>query len=211
MIIRIFDILFSLLGLVILLPVIVIVSILIKLDSKGPVLFKQIRIGKDGKEFHLYKFRTMYNNSNNNRLLTVGNRDSRITRVGYYLRKFKIDEIPQLINVLLGEMSIVGPRPEVKKYVDLYTPSQKIILTVKPGITDWASIFYSNENEILEKAENPEQLYVQHVMPHKIGLNMHYIQNQSLKEYFQIIFLTLLKIGGKNIDINKYISKPIDK
>lgn len=203
--IRIFDILFSLLGLIILMPILIIIALLIKIDSKGPIIFKQARIGKNGAEFKLYKFRTMHVNSNNKQLLTVGNRDPRVTRLGYYLRKFKIDEIPQLINVLLGQMSIVGPRPEVKKYVDLYTPSQKVILSVKPGITDWASIFYSSENEILAKAENPEQLYIQEVMPHKINLNMHFIYNHTLKEYFRIIYLTILKISGKNIDINKYI------
>ena len=127
-------------------------------------------------------------------LITIGGNDARITRVGLLLRKFKIDELPQLFNVLIGDMSLVGPRPEVRKYVDLYTSEQQKVLSVRPGITDYASIEYVDENTILGSAEDPEKAYIEKIMPDKIRLNMRYIQNQSLREYFHIIFLTLMQI-----------------
>ena len=145
MIKRIFDIVFSISGLILLSPVLIVIAILIRFDSKGPVLYKQTRVGRNNKDFKLLKFRTMNPDSDSKGLLTVGGRDPRITKTGYYLRKFKLDEFPQLINVLYGEMSFVGPRPEVRKYVDLYTEDQKKVLDVSPGITDVASIKYKNE------------------------------------------------------------------
>ena len=191
---RFFDILFSFLGLVILSPLCVIIWLIIVLTSKGSGFYKQIRVGKNGADFSLYKFRSMRKDADKGSLITVGGRDPRITKIGYFIRKFKIDELPQLFNVLKGDMSLVGPRPEVRKYVDLYTDEQKKVLSVRPGITDYASIEYVDENEILGKAENPDEVYVNQIMPDKIKLNMKYIENQSVKEYFKIIFLTVFKI-----------------
>lgn len=197
MIIRLLDIVFSAIGLIISLPLFIIVYLVIICESNGGGVYKQERIGKYHKPFYLYKFRTMFVDSDKGDLITIGNKDSRITKAGAFLRKYKIDELPQLFNVLKGDMSIVGPRPEVKKYVDLYTDEQQKVLTIRPGITDYASIKYSNENEILGKAEDPHQLYIEVIMPDKIMLNMKYIDNYSVTEYFKIIFLTMFKIVDK--------------
>ena len=208
--IRFFDILFSAIGLILLSPLFLIFWLLIKLGSKGPGFFIQERIGKDGKPFGLYKFRSMRTDSENEGLITIGTHDHRITRIGHFIRKYKFDELPQLLNVLKGDMSLVGPRPEVKKYVDLYTDEQRKVLDVKPGITDYASIEYVNENELLGNAEDPDRVYIEQVMPNKLKLNMKYIQNKSLKEYFKIIFLTLksiASIGSFNKLINWYFNK----
>jgi lipopolysaccharide/colanic/teichoic acid biosynthesis glycosyltransferase len=191
-IIKAFDFVFSLLGLIILSPVILLIAITIKLTSKGPVFFKQIRVGKNGKDFEVFKFRTMQPNADQKGLLTVSGKDSRVTEVGFYLRKFKFDELPQLFNVLKGEMSIVGPRPEVKKYVDLYTPEQRRALLVLPGITDYASITYRNENDLLALAPDPEEFYMREILPKKIELNFRYINNRNIKEYFVIIGKTIV-------------------
>jgi len=191
MIKRIFDIVFSISGLILLSPVLIVIAILIRFDSKGPVLYKQTRVGRNNKDFKLLKFRTMNSDSDSKGLLTVGGRDPRITKTGYYLRKFKLDEFPQLINVLYGEMSFVGPRPEVRKYVDLYTEDQKKVLDVSPGITDVASIKYKNENDLLEKAEDPEKYYIEKIMPDKIKLNLEYINERSFFKDFKVILRTL--------------------
>ncbi len=191
---RIFDICFSLIGLILLLPFFLFISILIIIDSKGGVFYKQVRVGKDEIDFKLFKFRSMRTDSDKKGLLTVGGRDSRITRMGYYIRKYKIDELPQLINVFLGDMSLVGPRPEVRRYTDLYNDEQKKVLSVKPGITDYASIEYSNENELLGKADNPERVYIDEIMPAKLKLNLRYIQEQGLLTDVKIIIKTILKI-----------------
>ncbi len=191
---RFFDIVFSFIGLILLSPLFVIVWLIIILTSRGGGFYKQIRVGKKGIDFSLYKFRSMRKDADKGSLITVGGRDPRITKIGYFIRKFKIDELPQLFNVLKGDMSLVGPRPEVRKYVDLYTDEQKKVLSVRPGITDYASIEYVDENEILGKAENPDEVYVTQIIPNKIKLNMKYIENQSVKEYFKIIFLTVFKI-----------------
>ena len=188
--IRLFDIFFSTLGLIILFPFFVVFYLLIRIESKGGAFYIQERIGKNGKPFGLYKFRTMRVGSDTEGLLTVGERDSRITRIGYILRKTKIDELPQLLNVLKGDMSLVGPRPEVRKYTDLYTEEQRKVLSVRPGITDYASIEYVNENELLSKADDPERMYIEEVMPDKIKLNMKYLKHYTVGEYFRIIFLT---------------------
>jgi lipopolysaccharide/colanic/teichoic acid biosynthesis glycosyltransferase len=188
--IRLFDIFFSALGLIILFPFFVVFYLLIRIESKGGAFYIQERIGKNGKPFGLYKFRTMRVGSDTEGLLTVGERDSRITRIGYILRKTKIDELPQLLNVLKGDMSLVGPRPEVRKYTDLYTEEQRKVLSVRPGITDYASIEYVNENELLSKADDPERMYIEEVMPDKIKLNMKYLKHYTVGEYFRIIFLT---------------------
>lgn len=192
---RIFDIVMSLMGIVFLLPLMIVVGIIIKITSKGPILFKQVRVTKNGKEFKIYKFRTMRENSEGNKQITVGN-DSRITGIGKILRKTKLDEIPQLFNVLFGQMSLVGPRPEVPKYVALYTEEQREILNVRAGITDYASIYFSNESELLGKAEDPEKFYVEKIMPHKIKLNKKYIKEIGIFTDIKIIILTILKIAG---------------
>lgn len=192
---RLFDIVASFCGIVILFPLVVIVSILIKLTSKGPVLFKQVRVTKNGRLFKIYKFRTMRENSEGNKQITVGN-DSRITGVGHILRKTKLDELPQLFNVLKGEMSLVGPRPEVPKYVELYTEEQREILKVSAGITDYASIYFSNESELLGEAENPEEFYIKKIMPYKIELNKKYIKEIGIVTDIKLIILTILKILG---------------
>ncbi|MDU5238371.1 MAG: sugar transferase [Haemophilus parainfluenzae] len=192
--IRFFDFILSLVGLVVLAPIFIVLAIWIKIDSKGPVFYKQVRVGQNGIDFGLFKFRSMVVDADKKGLITVGGRDPRITRSGYFIRKYKLDELPQLINVLLGDMSLVGPRPEVRKYVELYTDEQQKVLSVKPGITDYASIEYMDENEILGKSNDPEKTYIEEIMPEKIKYNMKYIQNKNVSEYFKIIFLTLLKI-----------------
>ena len=188
--IRLFDIFFSALGLIILFPFFIVFYLLIRIESKGGAFSIQERIGKNGKPFGLYKFRSMRVGSDAEGLLTVGERDNRITRIGYVLRKTKIDELPQLLNVLKGDMSLVGPRPEVRKYTDMYTEEQRKVLCVRPGITDYASIEYVNENELLSKADDPERMYIEKVMPDKIKLNMKYLEHYTVGEYFKIIFLT---------------------
>jgi len=196
MIKRIFDILFSAFSLLVFLPFGVILALAIVLESKGGVFYKQERIGKHGAPFQLFKFRSMRPDSDKKGLLTVGMNDSRIAKTGLFIRKYKLDEIPQFINVLKGEMSIVGPRPEVKKYTDLYTNEQRKILTVKPGITDYASLEYFKENEILAQAAHPEEAYIQEVMPDKIRLNQKYLNNPTLGHDIKIIWKTLLKVLG---------------
>jgi lipopolysaccharide/colanic/teichoic acid biosynthesis glycosyltransferase len=192
--IRILDVLLSVLGLIALLPFLFLIGLVIKLSSRGQIFYKQSRIGLNGAEFIVYKFRSMRLKSDKLGLITVGGRDPRVTSVGYYLRKYKLDELPQLINVLIGDMSLVGPRPEVKKYVDLYTVEQKRVLTIRPGITDWASINYRDENEILGQSIDPEKDYIEKVMPDKLKYNLIYIENYSYVEYFKIIGLTLWHI-----------------
>lgn len=192
--IRFFDFILSLVGLVVLAPIFIVLAIWIKIDSNGPVFYKQVRVGQNGIDFGLFKFRSMVVDADKKGLITVGGRDPRITRSGYFIRKYKLDELPQLINVLLGDMSLVGPRPEVRKYVELYTDEQQKVLSVKPGITDYASIEYMDENEILGKSNDPEKTYIEEIMPEKIKYNMKYINNKNLFEYFKIILLTVLKI-----------------
>lgn len=192
--IRLFDILFSCIGLIILSPLFAVVAIWIKLDSIGPVFYRQIRVGKNDKDFRIFKFRSMCVGSDTKGLITVGGKDMRVTRAGYFLRKYKVDELPQLLNVFVGDMSLVGPRPEVRKYVDLYTPEQLKVLSVRPGITDYASVEYVDENEILGAAEDSERTYIEQILPDKIRYNMKYINHQTLGEYFKIIWLTFLSI-----------------
>ena len=190
---RIFDITLSLFGLIILLPFMLIIAILIKFDSKGTIFFKQIRVTKDGKEFKIFKYRTMKVGSDKYSQITVG-QDDRITKIGSFLRKYKLDEIPQLINVLIGDMSLVGPRPEVPKYVALYTDEQKEILKVRAGITDYASIEFSNENDLLALEKDSEKAYIEKIMPKKIELNKKYLSEISILTDIKIILLTIKKI-----------------
>jgi lipopolysaccharide/colanic/teichoic acid biosynthesis glycosyltransferase len=191
---RLFDIIFSIIILIVLFPLFLIISLWIIIDDGFPVFYLQERIGKDFKPFKLIKFRTMYKDADKKGLLTVSSRDNRITPSGYYLRKFKLDELPQFINVLKGEMSIVGPRPEVKKYVELYSDDQKKVLSVKPGITDEASLKYIDENDILARSENPEWTYINEIMPEKLKINLQYIKNQNLLYDLKIIFWTAKKM-----------------
>ncbi|MFN6040188.1 MAG: sugar transferase [Bacteroidota bacterium] len=191
---RVFDILISFFGLLFLIPFFVLISFLILFSSRGGIFYSQKRVGKNGRDFLLIKFRTMKTGSDKKGLLTVGGKDSRITRIGYYLRKYKVDELPQLLNVLVGDMSLVGPRPEVRKYVDLYSAQQLQVLKVRPGITDYASIQYIDENEILGKSSNPEKTYIEEIMPEKLKLNLKYIETQSFLVDMKIIFSTILKI-----------------
>jgi lipopolysaccharide/colanic/teichoic acid biosynthesis glycosyltransferase len=188
---RLLDLVLASLALILLSPLFIVLAIWIKLDSSGTVIYKQLRVGQYGKEFWLYKFRSMKANADKDSLLTFGETDSRITASGKFIRKYKLDELPQLFNVLSGKMSIVGPRPEVKKYVDLYTNEQKTVLNVRPGITDYASVVYYNEAEILAKQSNPEEYYINAIMPDKIKLNQKYIQNPSLLNYFRVILFTV--------------------
>ncbi len=192
---RIFDLFFTILGLIILLPFFALIAIWVMMDSRGGVFYRQERIGKDQKPFKLLKFRSMRTGADKQGLLTVGMKDSRITRSGFYLRKYKLDELPQLINVLLGDMSLVGPRPEVEKYVKLYSQEQLKVLSVRPGITDLASIKYRNENDVLASFEDAEAGYIQSVMPDKLKLNLMYIQNRSLLMDLRIILTTVLPIS----------------
>ena len=185
---------FSGLGLILLLPFFTILAFLIAVDSKGGVFYKQVRVGKNGVDFSLFKFRSMRTDSDKLGLLTVGGRDPRITKVGYYIRKFKIDELSQLINVFIGDMSLVGPRPEVRKYVDLYNSEQLMVLSVRPGITDNASIKYFNENDLLAKSSNPEETYIKEVMPEKLKLNLEYISSYKTFSDIKIIFMTISKV-----------------
>lgn len=199
--IRILDIIFSTLGLIVFAPLFLIISVAIAIESKGGIFFMQKRAGLNNEDFNLFKFRSMFLNSENKGQLTIGNKDSRITKVGFFLRKYKIDELPQLINVLKGEMSMVGPRPEVPKYVKLYTIEQMKVLSVKPGITDYASIKYIDENKLLSESENPERLYTEVILHEKIRLNLIYIQNRSIKSYLTIIYLTIKNIFNKKNDL----------
>ena len=192
--IRFCDIVLSCLGLLLLSPLFVVVAVWIVIDNPGPVFYRQMRVGKDGKDFGLLKFRSMRIGADKESLITIGEHDSRITRAGYYIRKYKLDELPQLWNVLTGDMSLVGPRPEVRRYVDMYTDEQRQVLTVRPGITDYASIEYIDENRLLAQAEDPDRTYIEEILPAKITLNMRYIKHQTLGEYMKIIFLTLAKI-----------------
>ena len=191
---RVFDFSVALLALICLTPVFIIMAIIIIADSKGPVFFKQTRVGKNNKDFQLFKFRSMFVDNGNKVPITIGSRDSRITRSGYWLRKYKLDELPQLINILRGEMSFVGPRPEVRKYVNLYNTDQQRVLLVKPGLTDWASIQFSNESDLLATSSDPEAFYIREVIPQKLSKNLLYIENNNLWIDFVIIFLTIRKV-----------------
>ena len=191
---RIFDITLSLKLLSIFFPYGLLISAWILIESSGGVFYRQLRIGQKGIPFKMFKFRSMRQNSYKLGQLTVGMRDPRITRSGYFIRKYKLDEFPQFINVLKGDMSIVGPRPEVQEFVDLYTNEQRKILNIKPGITDYASLEYFKENELLGLSDDPRKTYVEEIMPAKIQLNMKYIQHPGLLNDIKIMWRTFLKI-----------------
>ncbi len=191
---RLFDIVAASCGLLVLCPVFLLLAVWIKADSRGPVFYRQSRVGRCNRDFWLYKFRSMRVGADRAGLITVGGRDPRVTASGYCIRKYKLDELPQLINVLRGDMSIVGPRPEVRRYVDLYTPEQMHVLDVRPGITDLASIRYRNENELLARAEDPDRYYVEVVMQDKLRINLEYVANHSFMYDMQLIFKTFKAI-----------------
>lgn len=191
---RLFDIVASGIGLIVLSPLFLILTIWIKMDSKGPVFYRQVRVGKNNKDFRIYKFRSMRVGADKGSLVTIGGHDPRVTRSGYFIRKFKLDELPQLINVFVGDMSLVGPRPEVRHYVDYWTPEQMQVLCVCPGITDPASIKFRNENELMESAENPEKFYIEVIMQEKIKLYLDYVKNQSFWGDICLIFKTFWTI-----------------
>ncbi len=194
---RIFDFGVSLIGILLLMPLFLIISLLILIDSKGGILYKQTRVGLNKVDFKLFKFRTMYGGSDNSGLLTIGDHDKRITRMGFWLRKYKMDELPQLFNILKGDMSFVGPRPEVNKYVQLYDSAQQRVLSVKPGITDWASIQFVNESQLLASSKKPEIYYIETIIPYKIVQNLKYIDHNNLWIDVKIILLTIKSIVFK--------------
>ena len=187
---RLFDIVASGLGLIVLSPLFLILAIWIKLDSKGPVFYRQVRVGYKNKDFRIFKFRSMRVGADKGSLVTIGGHDPRVTRSGYFIRKFKFDELPQLINVFLGDMSLVGPRPEVRHYVDYWTPEQMHVLDVRPGITDPASIKFRNENELMERAEDPEKYYIEVIMQEKIRLYLEYVEMHSFLYDLGLVFKT---------------------
>ena len=187
---RLFDIVASGCGLIVLSPVFLILAIWIKLDSPGPVFYRQVRVGRGNRDFRIFKFRSMRVGSDKGSLVTIGGHDPRITRSGYFIRKFKLDEFPQLINVFVGDMSLVGPRPEVRHYVDYWTPEQMHVLDVRPGITDPASIKFRNENELMEAASDPEKYYIEVIMQEKIKLYLEYVQHHSFLGDIGLIFKT---------------------
>lgn len=185
------------LGLLVVSPLLLVLAIWIKCDSKGPVFYRQMRVGRNNRDFRLYKFRSMCVGSDKKGLITIGGHDPRVTRSGYFIRKYKLDELPQLINVFAGDMSLVGPRPEVRKYVDMYTPEQMHVLDVRPGITDMASIRYRNENELLEQADDPDRYYVDVIMQDKLRLNLEYVRRHSFGFDIKLIFQTFREIIKK--------------
>lgn len=185
------------LGLLVLSPLFLVLAVWIKCDSKGPVFYRQVRVGRNNRDFKLYKFRSMRVGSDKKGLITIGGHDPRVTRSGYYIRRYKLDELPQLINVFAGNMSLVGPRPEVRKYVDLYTPEQMHVLDVRPGITDLASIRYRNENELLERADDPDRYYVDVIMQDKLRINLEYVADHSFLKDIKLIGMTFRAIVSK--------------
>ena len=187
---RLFDVVASGVGLLLLSPLFLLVAIWIKLDSPGPVFYRQVRVGRYNRDFRIFKFRSMRVGADKGSLVTIGGRDPRVTRSGYFIRKFKIDELPQLINVLIGDMSLVGPRPEVRHYVDYWTKEQLRVLDVRPGITDPASIKFRNENELLEKAEDPEKYYIEVIMQEKLRLYLKYVEKHNFWYDIKLIFQT---------------------
>lgn len=193
---RAFDMAFSLVLLVLLLPLLLVFALAVALTSPGGAFFRQVRVGRGGREFRLLKFRSMRPGSEAKGQLTIGGRDPRITGVGYFLRKTKLDELPQLWNVLIGDMSVVGPRPEVPKYVALYTAEQRAVLQVRPGITGMASLDYIDENELLARAADPEKAYVEEVMPAKLALDLRYVRERSFLLDLRIILATVTKVFG---------------
>jgi lipopolysaccharide/colanic/teichoic acid biosynthesis glycosyltransferase len=200
---RLFDLFFSLGGLLVLSPLFLVLTVAVKISSRGPVLFRQQRIGQDGKPFYINKFRSMVANAEKLGLSVTSDGDPRITALGRFLRKTKLDELPQLWNVLVGDMSFVGPRPEVPRYVDRYTAEQKRVLSLKPGITDLATLEFRNEEELLGGAEDTERFYLEYCVPRKIELNLAYADRANVWEDARIILRTLRVLGTRTSDIER--------
>ncbi len=194
---RLFDVVFSIMALILLFPILLLVSLAIKIDSKGSIIFTQSRVGLNNKSFNIYKFRTMRIQSHKKGLLTLGDKDPRITKIGYYLRLYKIDEIPQLINIIKGNMSLVGPRPELRYYVNFYSKSDMQILKVRPGITGLASLKYRNEVNFLKAAKCPEEYFINSIIPNKIKYNKLYIKKQNFFLDIKLITLSLITLFSK--------------
>lgn len=194
---RLFDIVAGGLGLLILSPLFLVLAVWIRLDSEGPVFYRQTRVGRHNRDFRIFKFRSMREGADKQGLITVGGHDPRITRSGYFIRRYKLDELPQLINVFLGDMSLVGPRPEVRKYVDMYTPEQMHVLDVRPGITSLASIRYRNENELLDKADDPDRFYIDVIMQDKLAIDLEYVRQASFWYDIKLIIRTFWEIVSK--------------
>lgn len=191
---RAIDIVLSTFGIAVLSPVLLVIALAIVMDSKGGVFYRQVRVGRNGKEFRIFKFRTMISDADKRGLLITVGADSRITRVGKILRKTKLDELAQLFNVFIGDMSFVGPRPEVPRYVAMYTPAQRNVLLVRPGITDYASVAYRDENDLLEGASDPERVYIEEIMPAKLELNRQYLSSIGVWTDIKLIFSTVLAV-----------------
>lgn len=205
---RLFDILVSLTGLIVLSPIFLLIAIAIKMESSGPVFYRGWRVGLQGKPFQIYKFRSMVQDADKTGVTSTSGTDSRVTRMGNVIRKFKLDEFSQLINVLIGDMSLVGPRPEVQKFVDLYTEEEKAILTLRPGITDWASIRFHNEGEIIEASgiADADEAYAKLIRPDKLRLQLKYLREHNLWIDIKILICTVLTIvstrtGGKAVGV----------
>lgn len=194
---RLFDLVASGMGLIVLSPLFLILAVWIKLDSAGPVFYRQVRVGRHNKDFRIFKFRSMRVGADKGSLVTIGGRDPRITRSGYFIRKYKLDELPQLINVFVGDMSLVGPRPEVRHYVDYWTPEQMHVLDVRPGITDPASIKFRNENDLLGNAEDPEAYYIEVIMQEKLKMYLEYVRNQTFLGDLRLILRTIKVINSE--------------
>ena len=207
--IRFFDILFSFLGILFLSPVFLFLYIAIRLESKGGGFYKQLRVGRGGTDFYVYKFRSMRIGADKQGLITVGGRDPRITRIGYFIRKYKLDELPQLINVLIGDMSLVGPRPELRYYVEMYIEREKKILKMKPGITDWASVTHFKQFVSFTQSDDPDKEYVERIRPLKLELQLYYYEHRSLGMDIRIIVFTVSKMIFRNLNLPKDIQEVI--
>ena len=191
---RAMDIVLSAGGIAVLSPVLLLIALAIVIDSRGGVFYRQVRVGRNGREFRIFKFRTMVSDADKRGLLITVGADSRITRVGKILRKTKLDELAQLFNVLKGDMSFVGPRPEVPRYVAMYTPAQRNVLLVRPGITDYASVAYRDENDLLAGADDPERVYIEEIMPAKLELNRQYLSQIGVLTDLKLIFSTVIAV-----------------
>lgn len=190
---RVFDIILSFGAILLLSPLLILLAIRVAMDSPGGVIYSQVRIGKNGHPFRVYKFRSMHCGADTGSLLTIGT-DSRITPSGHFLRKYKLDELPQLFNILIGDMAFVGPRPEVPRYVEMYDTRQRRVLSVRPGLTDYASLAYFDESELLGRHPDPEHLYIDEIMPAKLALNLQYIDSRGFVSDMEILGRTLLRI-----------------
>jgi lipopolysaccharide/colanic/teichoic acid biosynthesis glycosyltransferase len=208
---RLLDFTVSLILIILLSPVILIISILVKITSRGPVFFRGLRVGKNGKEFKIFKFRSMIPNAEKLGKLNVSMNDSRVTKFGKFLRATKLDELPQLFNVMFGQMSLVGPRPDVRSFTDLYLDSEKKILTLKPGITDWASLVNINQYKDFSKVNDPDKIFLEHIRPIKVKLQLYYFDHHSFWADIEILLWTFFKVVFKSPSLPKKINTLIER